>query len=108
MEEEEVESESTENEAISIFKIPDKEEEPKAQDQIVARMNVDLDVRLEEHTYFVSGDEFIRSKEFKSFLYHFKGNRLREAMPNVTPKNEVEMLRKMKAEINLELEGMAP
>ncbi|XP_059067653.1 uncharacterized protein LOC131858431 [Cryptomeria japonica] len=55
-EEEKFESELGENEAISRFKMPDKEEEPEAQDQIVARMNVDLDVRLEEHTSFVLND----------------------------------------------------
>lgn len=99
-EEEEVESESGENEAISRFKMLEKEEEPEARDQIVARMNVDLDIRLDKHTYFVSDDEFIRSKEFKYFLYHFRGKRLREEMPNVTPENEAKMLRKLKADIN--------
>lgn len=71
-------------------------------------MNVDVDVRLEEHNSFVFAEEFIKSKEFKSFLYHFKGKRLREAMPEVTPENEAEMLRKLKADINSKLEGMTP
>lgn len=107
-EDEEAESESGENEVVSRFRMPKREEEPEVKDQIIVRMNVDVDVRLEEHTSFVFDDQFIKSKEFKSFLYHFKGKRLREAMPDVTPENEAEMLQKLKAGINSELEGMTP
>lgn len=91
MEEEEVESELGENEVVSRFTMPEREEEPRAQDQIVVRMNVNVDVRLEKHTSFVSDDEFLKSKEFKS-LYHFKGKGLRESMTDVTPENEAKML----------------
>lgn len=96
-EEQDVESDSGENEIVSKLQVLEKEDEPDAQDKIVATLNVDSDARLEEHTYFESDDEFVKSKEFKSFLYHFKGKKLRDAMPDVTLENEAEMLRKLKA-----------
>ncbi|XP_059070910.1 uncharacterized protein LOC131861461 [Cryptomeria japonica] len=103
-EEQDVESDPGENEIVSKLQVLEKEDELDAQDKIVATLNIDSDARLDEHTSFVSDDEFVKSKEFKSFLYHFKGKKLRDAMPDVTPENEAEMLRKMKAEINFELE----
>lgn len=61
-----------------------------------------------EHTTFVSNDQFIKSKEFKSFLYHFKGKKLREAVPNITLENEAEMKWRLKEDINAEVENMIP
>ncbi|XP_059076713.1 uncharacterized protein LOC131875980 [Cryptomeria japonica] len=107
-EEQDVESDSRENEIVSKLQVLEKEDEPDAQDKIVATLNIDSNARLEEHTSFVSDDKFVKSKEFKSFLYHFKGNKLRDAMPNVTPENEAKMFRKLKAEIDSELENMNP
>ncbi|XP_059076892.1 uncharacterized protein LOC131876121 [Cryptomeria japonica] len=77
-EEEEVESDSGENEVISRFRRSKREEEPEAQDEIVARVNTNIYVTSNEYTSFVSDDEFIKSKDFKSFLYQFKGKRVRE------------------------------
>lgn len=107
-EQQDVESDSRENEVVSKLQVPEKEDEPYAQDKLVATMNVDSDARLEEHTSFVSDDEFVKSMEFKSFLYHFKGNKLRDEMPDVTPENEAKMLRKLKDQINSKLENMTP
>lgn len=41
-------------------------------------------------------------------MYHFIGKRLREAIPDITLENEAEMLRKLKVDIDTEVEGMTP
>lgn len=107
-EEEEFESEAGENEVVSGFKMPEREEEPEAQDQILARMNVDIDARLEEHSTFESNDVFVKSKEFRTFLYQFKAKRLRDAIPGITPDNEAELTRRLKAKIDAEMAVMTP
>lgn len=71
-------------------------------------MNAEVDDRMIEHATFVSDDQFIKSKEFKSFLYHFKGKKLRESVPNITPENQAEMKRRLKEDINAEVDNMTP
>lgn len=78
-------SDSRENEVVSKLCAPEKEKEPEAQDKLLIMINAETDERMTKHTSFVLDDQFIKSKEFKSFLYHFKGKKLREAMPNITP-----------------------
>lgn len=41
-------------------------------------------------------------------MYHYKGKKLRESIPNVTPENEVEMLKKLKGDIDAEVAIMTP
>lgn len=107
-EEEYAESDSRENEVVSKLQVPNKEEKPKAQEKLITTLNAETNDRMIEHTTFVSDDQFIKSKEFKSFLYHFKGKKLREAVPNITPENEVEMIWRLKENINAEVENMTP
>lgn len=86
----------------------EREEEPKAQDQIVARINVDVDARLEEHNTLVCDDVFVKSIEFRTFLYQFKGKRLRDEILDITPNNEAELTRRLKAEIDAQMTAMTP
>lgn len=64
---------------------------PEAHDKLLVALNEETDERMTKHTSFIVDDLFIKSKNFKYFLYHFKGKKLREAMPNITPENEEKM-----------------
>lgn len=108
MEGDPAQSDLGENKVVSKLHAPKKENEPEAQYKLLVVLNAEIDERMIEHTSFVSDDQFIKSKEFKSFLYHFKGKKLREAMPNITPENEEEILQKLKANIDVEMETMIP
>lgn len=74
----------------------------------MVRLNANTYMRMDEHVEFVADEIFVRSKEFKSFLYHYKGKRLRESIPNVTPENEAKMLKRLKEDINEEVATMTP
>lgn len=81
MEGEPTQSDSGENEVVSKLRAPKNEK--------------DSYERMAEHVSFVYNDQVIKSKEFKSFMYYFKGKKLREVVPNVTPENEVEMMKRL-------------
>lgn len=102
------ESESDENVAVSTLHAPELEEIVERQEQAMVRLNANTDVRMEEHATFVADEVFVQSKEFKFFLYHYKGKRLRESIPNVTLENEAEMLKRLKEDINVEVATMTP
>lgn len=102
------ESESDENVAMSTLLAPELEEMAESQEQAMVRLNTNTNVRLEEHATFVVDEFFVQSKEFKSFLYHYKGKRSRESIANVTPENEAEMLKILKEDINAKVAIMTP
>lgn len=74
----------------------------------MVRINANVDVRLEEHATFVADEVCVQSKEFKLFLYHYKGKKLRENIPNVTPENEAVMPKKIKEDIDAKVATMTP
>lgn len=102
------EIEPDDHEVVSRYQAKEQEEEPNENEQIVTKMEIHSDSRLEEHSTFVADDAFVKSKEFKSFLYNFKGKRLRESIPHITPKNEAELLKRLKEDIEAELVTMTP
>lgn len=106
MEGEPTQSDSGEKEVVSKLRAPEKEKDSEAEDRLIVSLFAEIDERMAEHVSFVSDDHFIKSKECKSFLYHFKGKKLREAVPNVTPDNEVEMMMRLKKDIDIEVETM--
>lgn len=108
MEEEPAQSDLGENEVVSKLRAPNKEKDLEAQDKLTIALNAEIDERMIENVSFVSDDQFIKSKEFKSFLYHLKGKKLREAVPNITPENEAEMKKRLKEDIDAEVETMTP
>lgn len=41
-------------------------------------------------------------------MYNFEGKKLRDSIPNITPDNEAELLKKLKEEINAKITTMTP
>lgn len=102
------ESEPDDHEVISRYQEKEQEEEPNENEKIVTKIEIHANSRLEEHFGFVADDVFVKSKEFKSFLYNFKGRRLRESIPHITPENEAELLKRLKEDIEAKLVTMTP
>ncbi|XP_059071727.1 uncharacterized protein LOC131869370 [Cryptomeria japonica] len=74
-EEEMLENEPEDTEAISRSQAKDVEEYFNEDDQIVTKVEIYKDARLDGHASFVADDVFVKSKEFKSFLNNFKDKR---------------------------------
>ncbi|XP_059066216.1 uncharacterized protein LOC131857558 [Cryptomeria japonica] len=108
MEGEPTQSDSRENEVVPKLDAPEKVKDSEEENRLIVALNAETDERMAEHVSFVSDDQFIKSKEFKSFMYHFKGKKLREAVPNVTPENESKMMKRLKKDIDTEVETMTP
>lgn len=77
------ESEPGDHEVVSRYRAKEQEEEPNKNEKIVTKMEIHTDSRLEEHSAFLADDVFVKSKEFKYFLYNFKGKRSRESIPHI-------------------------
>lgn len=72
--------------------------------QVVNMVNMENDERILESNKFIGDDEFIKSKEFMTFLYNYRGKIL--SVLHITPKNEKESMEKLKQDIEKEIKNM--
>ena len=74
--------------------------------QILERIDAKKDERILESRFFLNDDSSIKSKEFIVVLYKHKGKLLRLSIPNISPRNEQELMSNIKEDIKREAEHM--
>lgn len=56
----------------------------------------------------VVDDKFVKSQEFRAFLYKQKGKSIRESVGNITPNNEDQLLNNLRLSVENKMKDMTP
>jgi len=62
------------------------------------------DIRHSASKKFVSDNDFVKTPEFKAFLYEYKGKQTRENIKHATPESETEAFKELQTDTDKDME----